>query len=270
MSLQVGLWAAVTVLTVVGIVAVVLRRRKIRRLHWFGSKAWAMVVGHEPWLDSRNSPAQFGGSTGAGRSACYRRWPGVLIVGLISALVGGCGMLTDLASLRGRITDAGYEQVQLNHKQTNGHDVVTVDALTPDERATDDDVEKIARIVWETYPRTVDELNITINGRHAGPFSRDELARAFGDRDPELDKGTGLGWLLLIGLLVVLTIAALVVVLVAVLVRRNRRASRAPDPPYPPYHSGAMYPQVPPSASPSYPAPPAPLPGEAQPPRRDE
>ena len=229
MSHHVGFWAAVTGLTVIGVVAVVLalsRQRKAQSLR-------------------------------------------LLTIGLIAALVGGCGMLTDVASLQDRIAAAGYQQVKVSHELTNGRDVLTVAALTPDGRATIDNIDEIARIVWETYPRTVDELNLTINGRSTGPISRDELTQAFGARDPELDKGTGIGRILLIALLVVLTILALIVVLVVVLVRRGRRARRdlaPPYPPYPPYRPGVSYRQVPPSG----PTPPAPVPGQAQPPRGGE
>jgi len=171
-------------------------------------------------------------------------------------LVASCGTLADLESLSNRIADAGYEQVQVNHSLTNGRDVVTVEALTPTGPATDEDAERIARIVWESYPRMVDELQITLNGRSL-TVSRGELAEFFGDRDPALDQGSGFGQVLLIILLVVLAVVAFVVVLVIVLVRQSRRNRRVPYAPYPPQHPWVMYPPVPSAHEPSPYGPPS-------------
>jgi hypothetical protein len=202
-----------------------------------------------------------------------RRISALLAVALSAVMIGGCGSLADLASLSSSIQEAGYEQVQVNHNVNNGRDVVTVEALTPNEPATDEDVREIAEIVWQTYPRRVDELRIVLNGRPAAAVTRDELAQEFGARDPALDRGSGIGQFLLIALLVFLTGVALVVVLVIVLVRRSRRSRRVPDAPYPPGRPGVMYPQVPPQPpGPSPDAPPAtpPQQQQAQPPASDQ
>ena len=192
-------------------------------------------------------------------SSRRRRLAGLLLIALTTALIAGCGWLNDLAELGGRIEDAGYEQVEVNHSLsgTDGN-AVTIQALTPPSEPTEEDIGTIAEIVWTTYPRAFDVLIIEIDGRQADPISRDQLAEAFGERDPALDQGTGIGQVLLIGLIGIMTVFALIVVLVIVLVRRSRRAAARTAPPPWPQPAGAMYPQAPPTPPATSPWAPAP------------
>src|SRR5215204_6167145 len=85
-------------------------------------------------------------------SSRRRRLPGLLLIVMMTALAAGCGLLTDISELGGRIEDAGYQQVQVNHELTNGRNVLTIEALTQSGTPTDEDVATIAKIVWTTYP----------------------------------------------------------------------------------------------------------------------
>src|SRR5215217_7810269 len=174
----------------------------------------------------RIASARMRGILAIPRASTLRGWRALLAVLLCAATAGGCAMVADIAGLTSRIQDAGYENVQVNHKVTNGVDVLTVEAVTPNEPATDEDALRIAEIVWTTYPRQVDRLDLVLNGRQVVSASRQDLTEEFGQRNPDLDKGTGIGRILLVGLAIVGVMLVLLVLLIVLLIRRGRRRAR--------------------------------------------
>ncbi|MGI5506514.1 hypothetical protein [Lentzea sp. CA-135723] len=153
---------------------------------------------------------------------------------LLCAALAGCGVLGDIADLQTRLTDAGFSSVSTNHSSTNGVDRVDVSATAQDETKVPDDV---AEIVWDTYPRHVDELSVSVNGIY-GNYTEDELRATFGERgvtekaDDDADVGrTIVTWLIVAAVVFVLFVIG-VIVLIVFLVRRTRRR-RMPPPFYP-------------------------------------
>lgn len=168
----------------------------------------------------------------------------LLAVLLCIATAGGCATLTDLMNLSNRIEQAGYSEVEVNHQESTAGAVLTIDAVTPTKLPAEEDAVRIARIVWETYPRRFDELRIVLNRWPVVAASRADLAEAFGQRDPALDKDSGLRSVLLIALSAFAAIVVLLVAIVVLVIRRSRRTRHLPIPPLPPFQ---QYPQHPPN-----------------------
>ena len=151
---------------------------------------------------------------------------------LLCATLVGCAAIADLAGLQTRIQDAGYTNVSLYHRSNNGTDIVEITASgsSPD---------KIAEIVWDTYPEHVDQVAITLNGNQE-VYSEAQLRDAFGDRavtekpDDDTDVMKSIVTWLIVGVVVFLLLIVGVIILVVVLVRRSRRRKAQQPPYYPP------------------------------------
>ncbi|WP_447003325.1 hypothetical protein ACRAKI_27095 [Saccharothrix isguenensis] len=148
-------------------------------------------------------------------------------------LAAGCVSLGELVNLQSRIQEDGYTRVSAHHT-TGGVDRLTVSATTT---AADDDGERIARIVWDTYPAEVDELVVTVNGR-TNSATYEQLEEAFGPRGthPEGPGGSVGSWVAGIGFLMLFLIGAVITVLVVRSRRRTRRLQLMHQQPQYPYY----------------------------------
>jgi hypothetical protein len=208
---------------------------------------------------------------GVVRVSAWRRSGLALGAVLIFAVaLGGCAILRDITELNGRIERAGYTDVSTNHSTVNGLTTITITANTvASRRAESEDVEEIAKIVWETYPRDFDRLQIELNGRQADELTRDDLEAALGPRPAQLVRDDNTLMIVLIVVLsVFLVLIAAIVLIVILLVRRQSRRARQmrPNAPYP----GPAPPGWPPPPPPGYSAPPPPgysVPPPGPPPR---
>ncbi|MFS8095654.1 hypothetical protein LFM09_00785 [Lentzea alba] len=168
-----------------------------------------------------------------------------LLVLLCASLVG-CAAIADLANLQIRIEDAGYTNVSLFHRSNNGTDLLEI-------TATGSDPEKVAEIVWDTYPEHVDQVAITLSGTPK-VYTEAELQAAFGDRavtekpDDDSDIMKSIMTWLIVGVIVFVLLIAGVIVLVVVLVRRSNRRKAQQQPYYPPPPPGWQPPGPPPAA----------------------
>lgn len=189
----------------------------------------------------------------------------VTLIAALVALLAACGSLTTAAGLVGRIGEEGFADPYVEVSTANGVDVVTVTSSGHSTLQGEAAFNPIAEIVWTTFPRHFDVLNVTV-GPESGNIDRAGLEAFFGPRDPALDAKTIGGdfvttfiWLG-IGLLVFLVG---LVVLVVLLVRRSRRRSQQRQgPPMPPPGS------YPPPGYPTSPVgPPSSNPPPAQPSR---
>jgi len=156
--------------------------------------------------------------------------------------LAGCASLADLGELQTTLEDAGYDVSNINHNTNNGHAVLSVAAVS-EEGSTQEDVDRIAELIWTKFPGEFDELAIVLNGAPALVASADELAEKFGERpagladEAEEDGGSN------VVVVVVILVGAAVLAGILVLVWRNGRRPppRGPvPPPYPP--GGYPYP----------------------------
>jgi hypothetical protein len=150
---------------------------------------------------------------------------------LLCATLVGCAAIADLATLQTHIQDAGYKNVSLYHRSDNGTDLLEI-------TASGSDPDKVAEIVWDTYPEHVDQVSITLNGTQK-EYSEADLRSAFGERqvtekpDDDTDVMKSVLTWLIVGAAVFLLLVVGLIILIVVLVRRSRRR-RAPQP----YHPG--------------------------------
>lgn len=157
---------------------------------------------------------------------------------LVMFVVAGCAQLNNLIKLGGDIEGAGYDSVGCQSNSFNGHTVLEIQASTSAEPATQDDANRIARVVWEKYDGTFDELRITVNGATVLDRTESELADMFGDRPAGVvtEKREVANFTLVI---VLTAVGALLFVGLAVLVWwRGRRPPPPVAPPtyqYPPH-----------------------------------
>ncbi|GAA2839818.1 hypothetical protein [Crossiella cryophila] len=166
-----------------------------------------------------------------------------LVVALCALTITGCATLTELMELGQRIEKAGVQQVS-THQSTESSGLVRlrVQAQQRDPRAdAEQTAQGVAKVVWDTYPRRIDELEITLDGRLVSRVNRAELIDRLGERNPALEEDTGDGGL---GYWVLFTLIAVAVLLTLGLIallwwsrrRRGRRAAEVSQipPPYPP------------------------------------
>lgn len=150
---------------------------------------------------------------------------------LLCAALTGCSAIADLASLQTRIQDAGYTNVRLHHRSTNGTDSVEI-------TASGSDADQVAEIVWDTYPEHIDQLSITLDGVPR-TYTEADLRDTFGERqvtekpDDDTDVMRSIVTWLIVAVVAFLLLAAGAIILIVVLVRRSRRL-KAQQPPYPP------------------------------------
>ncbi|GLY50865.1 hypothetical protein [Lentzea sp. NBRC 102530] len=157
---------------------------------------------------------------------------------LLCVTLAGCGVIGDVADLRARLIDAGYAGVAIYQTSTNGTDRVEVGATTQDGTKSNYDV---AEIVWDSYPRHVDELRVMLNAT-VTQYTAEELRVKFGERgvtekpDDDTDLGrTIITWLIVAAVVFLLFVVG-VIVLIVFLVRRSRRRRVQQPPFYPPQY----------------------------------
>lgn len=183
----------------------------------------------------------------------------------LAVVVGGCAAISDLIDLEERIEDAGYDVTGTFHDDFGGgRNEVEIEAESRirGEPPPAGQLE-IAEIVWDTYPRQFDTLEIDLDG-DTDTFSRGELQEQFGPRDPELDERdfddevrSGLRTAsITAAAFLVAGIIAIVVTLVVLRRRTNRNPPPPPPPPAPP--PGWVPRQAPPPPPPVAPPPPPP------------
>lgn len=152
---------------------------------------------------------------------------------LLCTALAGCGVITDMADLQTRLTDAGYTGVSTNQGSVNGVDRLEVRAAGSDPRHSTD---SIAELVWETYPQRLDQVSITLNEAHE-VYKEEDLRAAFGARGAaeKAAEDVSRTWLI-VGVVVFLLFLAGLVGLIVFLVRRSRRQTVPPQypPQYPP------------------------------------
>lgn len=168
--------------------------------------------------------------------------------------LAGCASLADLGELQTTLEDAGYDVSNINHNTNNGHAVLSVAAVS--EEGATEDVDRIAELVWTTFPGEFDELAIVLNGAPALVASADELAEKFGERPAGLaDEAEEDGGSNVVVVVAILVGAALLAGIFVLVWRNGRRPPRGPVPPqYPPGgypYAPQQYP--PPQYPPQYP-----------------
>ena len=172
-------------------------------------------------------------------SRAVRVFAGLLVCLLA---VAGCATLAALQDLSSEIQAAGYENVNINHQNTNGHSVLTIET-TRNETLSSKDADKIAEIAWTTYAADFDELQVVLNGELALTAGPDELAAQFGERPAGLGEESSSGGVNVTALVVILACAAVLAVILVLVWRRGNRPPSAPNQPYPPQR---QYPYNPP------------------------
>ncbi len=189
------------------------------------------------------------------------------LLGLLLALLAGCGSLAAAGQLQGALGQDGFTNPSVNVSNTNGVDTVTVTASAHSSLAGQEAVNRAAEITWTTFPRRFDRLEVTV-GSDQQSGSYQDLAQFFGPRNPQLDAqtigGDFGGTLIGVGVGILVVIIA-VVVLVVLLVRRSSRRRRQAGQPPPGAYPPPGYPP-PGQAPPGYPPPGYPPPGNPPPP----
>lgn len=154
----------------------------------------------------------------------------------------GCAALADIGELRGDLESAGYDATNINHHTTNGVTVLSIDVTVLDDEPTDEATEHVAEIAWTKYPREIDRLEVSVNGRPLLAEDYDALVERFGERPEGMPAGGGNSTVT-----VLLVVGGVAVVFVALMVLVWRRGRRPPPPVAPPpgYQPGGYY-QYPP------------------------
>ncbi|KJK47793.1 hypothetical protein UK23_19355 [Lentzea aerocolonigenes] len=139
---------------------------------------------------------------------------------LLCAALTGCASLADLATLQSRIQHEGYQKVSVYHRSNNGTDTLEISA-------SGSDPDKVAEIVWDTYPEHLDRLVITLDGT-GKRYTEADLREAFGERqvtekpDDDADVTKTIVTGVVVAAVTFLLLGAGAVVLVVVLMRRAR------------------------------------------------
>lgn len=156
----------------------------------------------------------------------------------------GCSALAGLAQLQSDLSSAGYNATGINHNTTTSGSTLAVEVAMADAVPTDEDADRIAEVVWTSYPARFDELVIVINGKSFMDASADDLRDRFGERPASLGASSGGGGTNVVAIVVILAVAVLFAGLIVLLWRRGRRVPPPVAPP--PYQSY----QAPPSQNP--------------------
>ncbi|HET8642847.1 MAG TPA: hypothetical protein VFM37_12985 [Pseudonocardiaceae bacterium] len=167
----------------------------------------------------------------------------LLTVVLCFLAVGGCtSMSGDLADLESRVTDLGFRDVVAWQRDENDRTIVTVEAYTTVPRAYErSDIEKIAEVVWDTYPHEFDVVELALNGYLADTLPADDLLDLFGPRAVQPTSSTDSGIVaVIVTLSVFVLLMGLIVTFLVLALRRLERkrrehASQYGAPPYPGY-----------------------------------
>ena len=223
----------------------------------------------------------------AGRRMFWRWLAGVLPLFGLVAVLGSCGVVSNLLDTQQALRDAGYQSVHVGFHDNGGADNIDA-SVTVAAEPTQQDVLNVASVVWAKLHERFDNLSVTVHGNGTSvshQFTFDELQQAFGPRNPSYNSTTVAGGVRQLGFEVLAALAAIgaIVAVVAILITRKRRRIRqagvagwpavAPAPGAPPVgwpgvqatpgaHPGG-WPGPPPAAPPGWPLWPPP----AHPPR---
>jgi hypothetical protein len=158
----------------------------------------------------------------------------LLFVSVLLALAG-CAALADLNELSKDLNAEGYEIANVHHNTTNGHAVLRIDAVRPNEVATADHTAEIAELAWDRFAGDFDELWVTVNADEKLTATHDELTERFGERPAQVRPESESGGSKAVTIIVILAVAVVGTVL---LVLHARRGRRPPPPPMAPstYH----------------------------------
>jgi hypothetical protein len=174
-----------------------------------------------------------------------------VLVGMLMCVLAlaGCTALAQLTTLQSELASAGYSGTDINHNTTNGYSTLSIEATMPASTPTDEDADRIAEIVWTTYPVELDELVVVINGQVLMTASAGELTDRFGVRPvSSREDGGGSGVVIIV---VTLVVAVLLAGLVVLVWWRGRRPPPPVAPPgNPPMPNPYQYPPQFPAAGP--------------------
>jgi hypothetical protein len=153
--------------------------------------------------------------------------PLLAVLALFGVTLTGCS-LTDQFDLETRLTDEGYQSVYTEYGTTNGRTTLTVWAETTPRNWEQSDIDAIGRIVWETFPREIEWLELVLNESVAAQLDAEELESRYGARpDGFVKDDTGvIVVLVVLAAVVLLGVIGAVVLLVVVLRRQHVRAQQ--------------------------------------------
>lgn len=103
------------------------------------------------------------------------------VLGLLLAVLTGCGRAEGVTETRRALEGAGYADVAIDLRAGSGIGVARVEVAPGGPPA-----DTAAGVVWRTLPVRFDQLIVAV-GDATTPFSYEELAGRFGPRDPSLD-----------------------------------------------------------------------------------
>ena len=161
-----------------------------------------------------------------GLSTRVRVWLSVVLIGLLTLVLSGCGPIGATLDTQTALRNAGYQSVSVTFSVGNSDEVktsVTVNAVPSEGNARD-----VASIVWQKFHERFSLLAVTVHG--SGPalargYSYAELVSLFGPRNPAYDRTSLSSATARLGviIIVVLVVLAAAVVFVIVMVTRRRR-----------------------------------------------
>ena len=151
----------------------------------------------------------------------------VVFVSVLLALTG-CASLAGLKDLGTDLKAEGYEIANLSHNTTNGHAVLQIEAVRPNEVATEDHTAEIAELAWDRYDGDFDELRVVVNADEKLIATYDELTDRFGERPAKLRPEQDTGRSNTVTVTVILAGAAVATVLLVLYARRGRRPPQPP------------------------------------------
>lgn len=162
-----------------------------------------------------------------------------MLAAAVVVLLAGCGTFSTMTDLAGRLEDDGFRNVRVNFDQRN-LGVLVVRADAPSGSSTEEGQEAAAKVVWDTFPRRVDAVRITIDGDGRG-WTYAEMEEAFGERPDRLDRTaldddlTRLAVTSVVGALAVGVVVLVLVGVTILLVARSRRRGRVVGQPVQPW-----------------------------------
>ena len=185
------------------------------------------------------------------------------LLGVVLLAVGSaaCSTIDELFQLQERIEREGYRVTNVFHEDFGrGANEVQVDAERNRGLAGAEGREEIAGVVWTTYPRRFQTVDVTLDGEEE-VFSRGDLQERFGPRAERLDEeafSDEVTRTIRTGAIVGAVVLLVVVVAIVLIVRavRKRRRGRMPPPPPPGTWGPPGMPPPPPGPPPGY-APPS-------------
>lgn len=174
----------------------------------------------------------------------------VVVMSLLLVALAGCtASLADVNALGRDLEAEGYDVAGVHHNTTNGHAVLAIQAVRPNEVPTEEDAEGIAEIAWQRFGGDIDELQVVVNAQPMLTATDEELTTRFGERPTEVraesESGGSKG-------VYIIAIVAVVVVGAAVLLLSWLRGRRPPPPMAPPayHHPPPPYAAPPPPSHP--------------------